>query len=228
MEPRWVVQLSKMEDCQWYSESGLDKCMGQLQEGCGTGWALNPTIALSLEPPLTMLQISIIREIEARKVFLQGCDLQGRCAVISFLQMASVCNMSHALPRLWLSMPFLPIQSVLTCYLCRPVVLVLAARHVIEGRNLEETRKLICYTLETAVAAADVKHNPVGQILCIFDLSGSLLALPEHESAPHLLLPQGHPHQRLHHPNRSHLRILSQSLQRRPIACRLEARVSDW
>lgn len=50
--------------------------------------------------------------------------------------------------------------------------MVLAARHVIKQRNLDETKRLITYTLENAVASSDPKRNALGQILCIFDLSG--------------------------------------------------------
>lgn len=53
------------------------------------------------------------------------------------------------------------------------MVVVLAARHVITRRSLEETKKLITFTLETAIAAADPVKNPLSQILCLFDLSGA-------------------------------------------------------
>ena len=53
--------------------------------------------------------------------------------------------------------------------------MILAARHVIKQRNLEETKKLITYTLENAIACADISQNALGQILCLFDLSGSAL-----------------------------------------------------
>ena len=51
--------------------------------------------------------------------------------------------------------------------------MVLAARHVIKQRNLDETKRLITYTLENAVASSDTLKNALGQILCIFDLSGA-------------------------------------------------------
>ena len=54
-------------------------------------------------------------------------------------------------------------------------MVVLAARHIIKERNLEETKKLITYTLENAIASSDPAENALGQILCLFDLSGKLL-----------------------------------------------------
>ena len=57
--------------------------------------------------------------------------------------------------------------------------MVLAARHVIKERNLIETKRLITYTLENAVASSDTEKNALGQVLCIFDLSGVVpLLLP--------------------------------------------------
>ena len=62
---------------------------------------------------------------------------------------------------------------------CRPVVMVLAARHIVGEQALDETRRMICFTLEAATAAADVQQNPLGQILCIFDLTGQYDATNE-------------------------------------------------
>ena len=39
-------------------------------------------------------------------------------------------------------------------------------------RNLDETKKLICYTLDTLAALHDFKHNPQGKGVGIFDLRG--------------------------------------------------------
>lgn len=41
-------------------------------------------------------------------------------------------------------------------------------------RNLEETKKLICYTLDTLGAIQDLKRNPKGKGVGIFDLRGQL------------------------------------------------------
>ena len=43
------------------------------------------------------------------------------------------------------------------------------------SRNLAETEQLIIYTLDNTAAAADPVRNPLGQFLCLFDLSGALL-----------------------------------------------------
>jgi hypothetical protein len=42
-------------------------------------------------------------------------------------------------------------------------------------RNLEETKRFICYCLDNTIAAADLRLNRGGQIRCIFDLSGIAL-----------------------------------------------------
>jgi hypothetical protein len=53
------------------------------------------------------------------------------------------------------------------------VMLVLAARHDMGTRRLEETNRLIVYVLDNAAAmASDVRANPLGKFLCLFDLSG--------------------------------------------------------
>lgn len=54
----------------------------------------------------------------------------------------------------------------------RAVVIVMAEKHSMNGRNLEDTKKLITLTLETALATSDLGRNPLGQILCVFDLTG--------------------------------------------------------
>ena len=55
----------------------------------------------------------------------------------------------------------------------RPVLIIWAARHDMSARNLAETQQLIVYTLDnTLAAAADLQQNPLGQFLCLFDLSG--------------------------------------------------------
>lgn len=56
-----------------------------------------------------------------------------------------------------------------------PVLVVWAARHDMGQRNLEETKRFICYCLDNTIAAADLRLNPGGQIKCLFDLSGPSL-----------------------------------------------------
>ena len=41
------------------------------------------------------------------------------------------------------------------------------------NRTIEETKRFICYCLDNTIAAADTSRNPRGQILCLFDLSGT-------------------------------------------------------
>lgn len=53
------------------------------------------------------------------------------------------------------------------------MMIVLAARHDMGTRRLDETNRLIVYALDNAAAmATDVKNNPLGKFLCLFDLSG--------------------------------------------------------
>ena len=54
-----------------------------------------------------------------------------------------------------------------------PVLVVWAARHDMGNRSIEETKRFICYCLDNTIAAADTRRNPRGQILCLFDLSGT-------------------------------------------------------
>ncbi len=55
----------------------------------------------------------------------------------------------------------------------RPVVVIWASRHAMG--HLEESKRFICYVLDNATAAAELRQNPLGQILVLFDLSGTLL-----------------------------------------------------
>ena len=69
----------------------------------------------------------------------------------------------------------------------RPVMIVLAARHDMSARNLEETNRLIVYVLDNAAAAATDKHlNPLGRFLCLFDLSGALVLMRAADGLPSL------------------------------------------
>ena len=52
-------------------------------------------------------------------------------------------------------------------------MLVLAARHDMGTRRLEETNRLIVYVLDNAAAmSSGLRANPLGKFLCLFDLSG--------------------------------------------------------
>lgn len=56
----------------------------------------------------------------------------------------------------------------------RPVLVVVARRHYMDSRNLDETKRLICYVLDNTAAAADTKRNPHSKLVCLFDLSGMM------------------------------------------------------
>lgn len=53
------------------------------------------------------------------------------------------------------------------------MLIIWAARHDMSARNMAETQQLIVYTLDNTAAAADPARNPLGQFLCLFDLSGA-------------------------------------------------------
>lgn len=55
-----------------------------------------------------------------------------------------------------------------------PVVLFKASRHVAgaTGADADAAMLLMCYALDTAIAHADVLHNPLCRVVCVFDLSG--------------------------------------------------------
>ena len=53
-----------------------------------------------------------------------------------------------------------------------PVLVVWAARHDMGNRDIDETKRFICYCLDNTIAASDFCKNPGGQIKCLFDLSG--------------------------------------------------------
>lgn len=52
------------------------------------------------------------------------------------------------------------------------VVVVMARRHDGSARELAETERLICYTLDNSLEACDLQRNQLGKICCLFDLSG--------------------------------------------------------
>lgn len=55
----------------------------------------------------------------------------------------------------------------------RPVLVVMASRHDMHHRDPEETKRLICYTLDNTGLAVDPEVNASGQFLCLFDLAGA-------------------------------------------------------
>lgn len=52
------------------------------------------------------------------------------------------------------------------------MLVVWAARHDMGNRDIDETKRFICYCLDNTIAASDFRKNPGGQIKCLFDLSG--------------------------------------------------------
>ena len=53
-------------------------------------------------------------------------------------------------------------------------------------RNLDETVRLIIYTLDNSAAIADTAINTLGQTLCVIDLSGQFYDLKIVGMAPGL------------------------------------------
>lgn len=51
-------------------------------------------------------------------------------------------------------------------------VLWLGRLHSKAVRDLDETKRFICYTLDAALRSNDIKRNPEGKICSIFDLRG--------------------------------------------------------
>ena len=66
------------------------------------------------------------------------------------------------------------------------MILVLACRHQMRHRNLDETVRLIIYTLDNSAAIADTAINTLGQTLCVIDLSGQFYDLKIVGMAPGL------------------------------------------
>lgn len=54
----------------------------------------------------------------------------------------------------------------------RGIILLLVARHSKSMRDLEETKRLICYSLDTSIKFHDLQRNPDGKGIGIFDLRG--------------------------------------------------------
>ena len=54
----------------------------------------------------------------------------------------------------------------------QPLIVCFAKFHNRNVRNLEESKRFICYTLDAAIRSNDIKQNPDGKICSIFDLRG--------------------------------------------------------
>lgn len=78
------------------------------------------------------MQEDVKNELAARKVFVQGCDNNGR-----------------------------------------GIIVLLAARHSKSNRDLDETKRFICYSLEQQIQLHNLARNPVGKGVGIFDMRGT-------------------------------------------------------
>ena len=83
--------------------------------------------------------------------------------MLQYMQERLRCHSS-----LWLTQQFYILQG-------RPVLLVFANRHHMRNRSLDETVRLIIYSLDNSAVIADIRKNPLGQVVCLFDLSGAAL-----------------------------------------------------
>ncbi|CAL8470169.1 g9711 [Coccomyxa elongata] len=54
----------------------------------------------------------------------------------------------------------------------RGIIVLLAARHSKSTRDLDETKRFICYSLEQQIQLHDLTRNPVGKGVGIFDMRG--------------------------------------------------------
>ncbi|CAD7699735.1 unnamed protein product [Ostreobium quekettii] len=54
----------------------------------------------------------------------------------------------------------------------RPLVIFLGSKHTMAERNVEETQRLICYTMDNAGLMSDNSEGGDGKVYCLFDLTG--------------------------------------------------------
>lgn len=66
----------------------------------------------------------------------------------------------------------------------RGIILLLAARHSKTTRDLDETKRFICYCLEQQCQLHDPQLNPDGKGVGIFDMRGALLLPPYNQLPP--------------------------------------------
>ncbi len=55
----------------------------------------------------------------------------------------------------------------------RGIIILLTARHSKSTRDLDETKRLICYSLEQQIQLHDAVRNPDGKGIGIFDMRGA-------------------------------------------------------
>lgn len=58
----------------------------------------------------------------------------------------------------------------------RPCMYILAAKHVVAERDVEECKRFVCYALDRCIEQIDPAKNPSGTISIIFDLRGMGMA----------------------------------------------------
>lgn len=54
----------------------------------------------------------------------------------------------------------------------RPCMYILAAKHVVAERDVEECKRFVCYALDRCIEQIDPSKNPSGTISIVFDLRG--------------------------------------------------------
>ncbi|KAK9832194.1 hypothetical protein WJX74_002573 [Apatococcus lobatus] len=54
----------------------------------------------------------------------------------------------------------------------RAVSVIVGSKHSKSKRDLEETKRLICYCLDAAIDRCDLSKNPTGKVVAVFDLRG--------------------------------------------------------
>ena len=55
----------------------------------------------------------------------------------------------------------------------RPCMYILAAKHIVADRDVEECKRFVCYSLDRCIEQIDPAKNPNGTISIIFDLRGA-------------------------------------------------------
>lgn len=58
----------------------------------------------------------------------------------------------------------------------RAVSIIVGSKHSKTKRDLEETKRLICYSLDAAIDRCDLSKNPSGKVVAVFDLRGERLS----------------------------------------------------
>ncbi|CAD7695511.1 unnamed protein product [Ostreobium quekettii] len=54
----------------------------------------------------------------------------------------------------------------------RPLIIFMGSKHTLADRNVDETQRLICYTMDNAGLMSDSSEGGDGKVYCLFDLTG--------------------------------------------------------